>query len=660
MGKYTGLKNKFDEKRKQLFSDRGKYLQIQKKENAIDEIGNIVRNKKILIGISQTDICMITIPPIRYKSESNAKYYKRLLEARNSFPECEKIFETIEEISAFDDEIASNKGLKLIDVGILVSKLKLLSVILQTPNIVLIRALEATAENYRNAYFINDSEGQKQFYMAMEMILNDICIQVINGTRTFIEEIFASIRLEKPNIDVSKSQRTIDLIDKYNRYFTEEKLLRNFSEKEEKEFQNLIDEVVEDEYERRAAGISLIQENYKDPIDISFRYIKMSSFTDEERQIIDEFREIILDDEFKDILKIIEPTIMSHMPDWNKAISIEETISAIDVLLEDDLKDITIKLLKLTTSAYKEYMLHKVRQDRIDELNRIIGTFNSIVLFIKKSLPNVLDQELNSNKNELELCLQEAIEIYLPYAKEVERSNDDDSYYEEELDSAIKKYMDIIKYWKNIMQEYYGDDVDSVNKVTKENTNNLVFLCSSYSSDYDEERRKELMNTIINLEIKSSHELKCPGGRKGMTRLRKTTRKGTQIDYVEYLEKNGRRKIHFVPYRYSSSADYRTALIKFNPSEVVKKHLEERYGLSPQCAIYAPILVIEAIGANHSEYSMFEGIFARLGATLFEDIALLFADENPDFEKLDSKVDEFLANKHAFLASATKEDETRK
>ena len=29
MGKYTGLKNKFDEKRKQLFSDRKKYLQIQ-------------------------------------------------------------------------------------------------------------------------------------------------------------------------------------------------------------------------------------------------------------------------------------------------------------------------------------------------------------------------------------------------------------------------------------------------------------------------------------------------------------------------------------------------------------------------------------------------------------------------------------------------------
>ena len=33
MGKYTGLKNKFDAKREQLFSDRGKYLQIQEKEN---------------------------------------------------------------------------------------------------------------------------------------------------------------------------------------------------------------------------------------------------------------------------------------------------------------------------------------------------------------------------------------------------------------------------------------------------------------------------------------------------------------------------------------------------------------------------------------------------------------------------------------------------
>ena len=192
------------------------------------------------------------------------------------------------------------------------------------------------------------------------------------------------------------------------------------------------------------------------------------------------------------------------------------------------------------------------------------------------------------------------------------------------------------------MTAYYEQDDEIVD--VKENTDNLVF-CLNNDIDLSQEGfRKEFAGTVSELESKSSRELLIRPGRKGMTRLRKNTESNGEKDFVKYLENRYRTHLHFVPYRYSGSSFYRTGLIKFEPSAKVKSFLEERYGLSKQSAYYGIFMIITTIAADHSEYSrLHEYVFNNYED--IEKIALLFASENPDYDKLIDLIDSLLTIK---------------
>ncbi len=158
-----------------------------------------------------------------------------------------------------------------------------------------------------------------------------------------------------------------------------------------------------------------------------------------------------------------------------------------------------------------------------------------------------------------------------------------------------------------------------------------------------------MKGSVEALESKSSIELKKRSGRKGMSKIRKSTETNKEKDFIEYLENKYKVHLHFIPYRYSSDSNYRTGLIKFEPSQQVKSFLEEKYGLSKQSAYYGVFMVITSIGADHSEYSRFEEYILGNYREI-EELAMLFASENPDYEKLTMVVDKLLSFKKDKMA----------
>ena len=477
--------------------------------------------------------------------------------------------------------------------------------------------------------------------------INTICYMLANKIINFIEKVNERefLNLDFENKDKEYAER-IALIEKYSSKFNKSSLLSVFSSKEElDEFLALIKTLFDDSTCLEILkNIREDQEKLETVVEeISFSNLELSKFTDEERKIIEELREIYEDEQIRDTKAPFGENISyeSRFEDYQKA-TIKDLLLDVRTLLQHiyDNKDV-IKIFKLIVDLYNKNTLRIVRETIISDLYRIIDDFNNIISFIRNTYKDqnsayeeirVLESYINSIKNE-----------YLPIALDLKKEDlDFDENIDNELDNIVTKFKSEIKKWKKEMTAYYHES-DSIEE-EREDTDNLVFCLEDDIDLSDEGHQREFIGAIEALEMKSSRDLKKGSGRNGMTRLRKTTENGDEKDFVDYVNYNilrGRGSIHFVPYRYSNNPYYRTGLIKFEPSQVVKDFLEKKYGLSKQSAYYGVFQVIRSMGADHSEYKFFEeyllGNYQRI-----EEIALLFASDNPDFDKLVEVIDSML------------------
>ena len=650
MGKYTDLKNIFKEKKQQLQDEIEQDELTFLKGRKLDKISDSLRVREELLRHDTIKALRIALSS-SLKIGGNKPYYDKILELRSFFPELENVFDVIRDINNYDFLITKN-GIESININEFLNELARCNGILGVPKKELVEFFATVAKEYLKTNRRGDNPRLRAIDMTIKVVLNDICVQITNGALDFIKRIYETAKLNAPVIDKKRNKKIIDLINRFDRMITEDDVIVVFNDDEADDYHRLINAIITDPIENHKYSTSVIEDSFKEklpPVDLG--ELVLSGLTEEERSIVEEFREIVEDEDFNNIAVAIEPMINARIPNWSSKFGIESILSFTDVGLYGNSKNELIDAYKIIIEVYKEYLVKLSREERVDKLNRFVAKFIGILRNIDKT---------SHQESEIHDYIEEITSYYLPYANELVDTKEIDDSLDAELEEKIEYYNSVIKECKKEIMAYYNSQTGEEKESVEENTDNLVFCCTDNGDEYNEGELKELVGTIHNLESKTSHELKCPGGRKGMTRMRKTTKKGTEVDFVQWFEQTLKKKIHFVPYRFSSTADYRTALIKINPSQVVKKHLEERYALSPQCAIYAPILVIEAVGANHNEYSFIESLLARMGGSLFEELALMFADEDPDFEKLDSKVDEMLEKKRKIFETAAKKDVTTK
>ena len=450
--------------------------------------------------------------------------------------------------------------------------------------------------------------------------------------------------------EILECKSKIALIDKYNAMFSNDELLVKFQSPEDiREFTDLINSLLSiDECIKVLNNIRIEQEKeVEEQIDINFDNLDMSLFNPMEQQVIKELKEII---EEEDLVQ--QESIFVNLPiEYEARFMAYNDTSMNNILLdvENNLlnkiyekKDEIIKIFKLIINLYQKYSIRKVREEEMNELLQIKNDFNGIISFINKTY---LDKTLAFNEEKIINTYISTIESeYLPLLQElIDSDYYSDEYYDEEFNNAITDFKNIIKKWKKIMTLSYQDD-DSFEDI-KENTDNLVFCLTDDIDLSDEGIQKEFLGTIESLELMSSQELKKRSGRKGMSKLRKSTESNREKDFIAYLETKYKVHLHFIPYRYSSESNYRTGLIKFEPSAKVKEFLEERYGLSKQSAYYGIFKIITVIRSDHSEYAYLENYILNNFIEI-EEIAKLFASEEPDFEKLTELIDKFLKIKH--------------
>lgn len=485
-------------------------------------------------------------------------------------------------------------------------------------------------------------------------MLNEIYNDFSERTTELIDAELKKLEVPQEVFDeIDKINKRVEEIDIVSSKFSYDKLLSDF-EKEE-EIEDLIKKVKgilsNEELKELLSNIKedILNRDLEEEEKISFANLDLDKFTEEEKNIIEELREIIEDEELNENNIVFENKEISY----DERISLFEKCSVNDMLLDVkqnllehiyDNKEV-IKIFKYIINKYRIYSTNVLRNEQIIELLRIKSDFNTIISFINKSSKD--REEAFIKIKEITNTIETIDNAYIPVIKEMIEDNlDFDEFFDNEIDKLIEQFKKTIKGWKKKMSSSYQEDINEEDETL--DTDNLVFCLSDIdlSNGFD----KEFVGTVEALETKSSQDLKKSPGRKGMTRIRKTTEHGKERDFVEYLEYKHKTKIKFVPYRYSSDPDYRTGLIKFEPSSKVKEFLENHYGLSKQSAYYGIFQIITSIRADHTEYYYLERYIIK-NYEYIKELSELFASDEPDYDKLTSVLDELLNKKKVLLES---------
>ena len=501
----------------------------------------------------------------------------------------------------------------------------------------------------------------------MENIVNKIIGGNGNGILDMLTEIYndfsekttelieASLKkMEVPQEvydEIGKIDKRIEEIDSIIAKFSYDALLSDFETDEEisdliKKVGNLLtnDELIE---LLNNIKEDILSRNEEQVEKIDFSNLDLDKFNDVEKNIIEELREIIEDEDLNEENQVFTNNEVS----LNARISLYEKCSVNDMLLDVkqnllehiyDNKEV-IKIFKYIIDKYRIYSTNVIRNEKVVELLRIKSDFNTIINYIHKSYKEDTYQKIE----EISLIIQAIDNTYIPVIREMIEDNIDfDEFFDVEIDKIIDSSKKTIKGWKKEMSRAYKEEIDEED--LSEDTDNLVFCLTEI--DLSNGADKEFSGTVEALEYRSSQDLKKSSGRKGMTRIRKSTEHGKEKDFVEYLESKYKTKIKFVPYRYSSEPDYRTGLIKFEPSSNVKEFLENYYGLSKQSAYYGIFHVITSKGADHTEYYYLERYIIK-NYEYIKELSELFASDEPDYDKLVSVLDELINKKKVLLTS---------
>ena len=485
-------------------------------------------------------------------------------------------------------------------------------------------------------------------------IFEDLYDSFSTKTNNLLKEALKKQEVPKYVYDeIDSIDKRVAELDSINAKFSFDEIKSSFDNDEEindliKKIGNLL---TNDELIELLSNIKddILNRNEEETEKISFSNLDLDKFNDEDKKIIEEIREIIEDEELNENNVVFENKEISY----NERINLYEKCSVNDMLLDVkqnllehiyDNKEV-IKIFKYIIDKYRIYSTNVLRNEKIVELLRIKSDFNNIISFINKSYKDREDAFMRIK--EITSIIETIDTAYIPVIKEMIEDNlDFDEFFDNEIDKLIDQFRRTIKGWKKKMSSSYQEEI-SEEEVT-EDTGNLVFCLTEI--DLSNGADKEFTGTVEALETRSSQELKKSPGRKGMTRIRKTTEHGKEKDFVEYLESRFKTKIKFVPYRYSSEPDYRTGLIKFEPSSKVKEFLENHYGLSRQSAYYGIFHVITSIRADHTEYYYLERYIIK-NYGYIKELSELFASDEPDYDKLTSVLDELINKKKVLLSS---------
>lgn len=469
----------------------------------------------------------------------------------------------------------------------------------------------------------------------MAVIIADVYTYIANKILKDMRDKLSKTNIEELEKEIEANKEKASLINKFNNMFSYNELLNKFSTDEElEEFTNLIKSLFSnDKCKEILSNVSIDQVKVKEEkIVITFDNLDMSKFNEDEKRIITEIKEIIEDS------YILDKDLKSKVDNIKN--------NLIEKIYTD--KEMVFNEFKNVINLYQKYVLRIMREEKEKELLRIRNDFNNIKSFINRTymdknnafeLTKTIDNYLRTIDSE-----------YLPTIRElIETDYDEDDFYDTTIDSISKKFMGIIKEYKEEMSLYNSNGEKEEVIDNKENTVNLVFCLTDDLELSNEGYQKEFVGTVMELESKSDWELRSKTGRKIISKLRKT---GDDVDgFMDQFENRDKTKYNFTPYRYSSESSYRTGLIAFAPSEVVKRFLEEKYNLSKLSSIYGIYRIIQSRKADHSEYSYLrEYIYDNFNELV--ELSNLFASENPDYDKLTSKVDELLAIKKDLLNKA--------
>ncbi len=204
--------------------------------------------------------------------------------------------------------------------------------------------------------------------------------------------------------------------------------------------------------------------------------------------------------------------------------------------------------------------------------------------------------------------------------------------------NIMRKYIEIYEKYQEFLERDYEEAVESDEKT------NLVFCLDTIDffdtfGNYDEGKRKELIDAINRLETVPLGDLRRPFGRKAVSDI--LYRPGT---------KNKRRKgqLHlsmvsfdnpyFEPYRYSGSGNYRTGFIRFPICQENKEKLEQIYHLGNEFSVFAIFKIISTVSDNHDEYQLFVN-YIRDNKVYLETLGKMFLNPSIDIQKLCEIID---------------------
>ena len=483
-------------------------------------------------------------------------------------------------------------------------------------------------------------------------IVEDVYFNIGNKIIDKIEEELKVFDVDNLPNKIEENENRLELIEKYNLMFSYNKLLTKFKDQEElDEFIKLIKELLdEDKVNEIVENIKLEQEKeeeVEEVVNISFDNLDLEKFNEEERKVIRDIHKII---EQEDLNESDTLNINNYVYEEILSIYQKESINRILVDIKNNLiskiydnKEEVINIFKHVIVLYQKYVKNRIREEQEKEFLRIRDDFSNIISFINRTY---MDRSIAFEKTKtLQTYFNNIENEYLPTLRELIIINyDEDDYYDKEFERLIGIFKGLIKEYKKEMSLFNSDNKEEED--IKEDTDNLVFCLSDDIDLPDEGYENEFVGTVNQLELKSIIELKSKTGRKDLSKIRESDY--SERSLISRLETKEKTKLNFVPYRYSSESNYRTGLIKFEPSEIVKKHLEDRYGLSRQSAIFGIFKVICVPGADHSEYSYLRN-YINDNLKEIINLAYLFSSNNPDFTKLDNEIDRLLSNKKEIL-----------
>ena len=177
------------------------------------------------------------------------------------------------------------------------------------------------------------------------------------------------------------------------------------------------------------------------------------------------------------------------------------------------------------------------------------------------------------------------------------------------IQDVKKKFEDILEEYQLRVEDYelyeeskYYDEEEEEELKEKEN---LVFCLDTVDfndkhKNYDENKKKELIKAVGELESIQIDELRKPSGRKGVGDiLHRTSTKNKRRKNKLHLSMVKFEDPYFEPFRYSGLADYRTGFLCFSICPENKEKLAKIYNLGKEFAVLVIFKIIKAKKDNN-------------------------------------------------------------